>query len=73
MLKSADPNGIAYVETVNLDGETNLKHKQALRDLQDAISSPADASTIDGSVFCDLPNDQLYNFDGMMKLSVKNS
>ena len=27
LLKSADPNGIAYVETVSLDGETNLKHK----------------------------------------------
>jgi len=27
LLKSSDPNGIAYVETVNLDGETNLKHK----------------------------------------------
>ena len=29
MLSSALPKGIAYVETKNLDGETNLKHKQA--------------------------------------------
>ena len=29
MLNSALPKGIAYVETKNLDGETNLKHKQA--------------------------------------------
>ena len=33
LIKSADPSGIAYVETVNLDGETNLKHKQAVRDM----------------------------------------
>ena len=68
LLKSSDPNGIAYVETVNLDGETNLKHKQAIRDMQDAISSPADAGTVDGTIHCDFPNDQLYNFEGMMQL-----
>lgn len=73
LLKSADPAGIAYVETVNLDGETNLKHKQALKDMQDAILSPADASTINGSIYCDLPNDQLYYFEGIMSLAVKNS
>ena len=33
LLKSSDPSGIAYVETINLDGETNLKHKQAITDL----------------------------------------
>ena len=27
MLTSSLPKGIAYVETKNLDGETNLKHK----------------------------------------------
>lgn len=29
MLNSSLPKSIAYVETKNLDGETNLKHKQA--------------------------------------------
>ena len=29
LLSSSLPKGIAYVETKNLDGETNLKHKQA--------------------------------------------
>ncbi len=29
MVNSSLPKGIAYVETKNLDGETNLKHKQA--------------------------------------------
>lgn len=33
LLRSANSNGIAYVETKNLDGETNLKHKSALKDL----------------------------------------
>jgi P-type E1-E2 ATPase len=57
LLKSSDPSGIAYVETMSLDGETNLKHKSAIMDMQDAILSPADASTISGTVYCDRPND----------------
>ena len=28
IIASSIPKGIAYVETKNLDGETNLKHKQ---------------------------------------------
>lgn len=68
LLKSSEPSGIAYVETVNLDGETNLKHKVAIQDMQDAILSPSDASTINGTVYCDRPNDQLYYFEGVMSL-----
>jgi hypothetical protein len=31
LLSSANPEGIAYIETMNLDGETNLKLKKALK------------------------------------------
>lgn len=53
LLKSSNPNGVAYVETLSLDGETNHKHKMAIRDMQDAILSPADASTTNGHIYCD--------------------
>jgi phospholipid-transporting ATPase len=33
LVKSSNPNGIAYIETKNLDGETNLKHKNCLKNL----------------------------------------
>ena len=33
LLKSSNPSGLAYVETKNLDGETNLKHKSCIKDL----------------------------------------
>lgn len=29
LLNTSLPKGICYIETKNLDGETNLKHKQA--------------------------------------------
>lgn len=34
VLQSSDPKGVCYVETKNLDGETNLKIKQAEKELQ---------------------------------------
>jgi len=73
LLKSSNQSGIAYVETTSLDGETNLKHKSAIRDMQDAILSEADASTINGHIYCDYPDDYFYSFDGLMTIKVKNS
>ena len=35
LLNTSDEKGIAYVETKNLDGETNLKLKQTDKKLQD--------------------------------------
>lgn len=33
LLKSSNASGLCYVETKNLDGETNLKHKSSLKEL----------------------------------------
>ena len=37
LLQSTLPQGICYVETKNLDGETNLKQKQASQSLHDDL------------------------------------
>jgi phospholipid-transporting ATPase len=37
-LNSSAPQGIAYIETKNLDGETNLKHKQGSKELVEYIT-----------------------------------
>lgn len=34
ILSTSDPKGVCYVETKNLDGETNLKIKSADKELQ---------------------------------------
>lgn len=34
LLRSSDEKGLAYVETKNLDGETNMKHKKVLDEMQ---------------------------------------
>lgn len=51
-----------YVETKNLDGETNLKTKSASKQLQQLYSEMG--SQITGRVYCEVPNDQIYNFEG---------
>jgi magnesium-transporting ATPase (P-type) len=33
LLNSSGPKGICYIETKNLDGETNLKHKVANKEV----------------------------------------
>ena len=51
-----------FVETANLDGETNLKQKQAIQSLQKLNSSTL--CRLQGHIICDSPNDLLYRFEG---------
>lgn len=67
LLKSANPSGIAYIETKNLDGETNLKHKEACKETQDVLQDGAQASTWKARVVCEKPNDKLYKFEGTLE------
>jgi len=38
LAQSSDGKGVCYVETKNLDGETNLKHKMAEKSLNNRLS-----------------------------------
>ena len=72
-MKSSNPSGLAYIETKNLDGETNLKHKQTVsKDLQARINSPEDAASLRGVITCESPNDQLYKFEGTLHVGREN-
>lgn len=65
-MNSSAPKGICYIETKNLDGETNLKHKQAVKKIIE--QSKDDASVLEnfsgGKVECENPNEMLYRFEG---------
>lgn len=68
LLHSAGPDGGCYVETAALDGETNLKQRQALKVTNDMIRTPEDVATFSGCAHTEQPNQDLYNFEGFMTL-----
>ncbi|THF94249.1 hypothetical protein TEA_004476 [Camellia sinensis var. sinensis] len=62
-LASTNADGVCYVETANLDGETNLKIRKALEKTWDYMT-PEKASEFKGEVQCEQPNNSLYTFTG---------
>ncbi len=66
VLSTSDANGLCYVETKNLDGETNLKPRRALK----ATSSILSEEDIERSAFvldAEPPHANLYSFNGVLK------
>ena len=66
MLSSSDPRGITFVNTMNLDGETNLKDKMALEGTAN-MQDPITLSKYVGSIDCDLPDDNLNTWKCNLK------
>ncbi|CAO2840231.1 unnamed protein product [Amaranthus hypochondriacus] len=66
LLSSSYEDGICYVETMNLDGETNLKIKRAPE-----VTSPMDDDSsfkeFKGVIKCEDPNPNLYTFVGNLE------
>lgn len=72
ILSTSDPDGACFVETRNLDGETNLKVRQALR----ATSMIRHAKDLERSKFClgvEKPHAGLYSFSGVLEWHEKRS
>ncbi|XP_074619710.1 phospholipid-transporting ATPase IA-like isoform X2 [Acropora palmata] len=72
LLSSSEPMGMCYIETSNLDGETNLKIRQALP-LTAKMTSLLDVRCMQGRVECEGPNNRLYDFVGNITLQSQKS
>ena len=64
ILQAKEPHGIAYIETMALDGETNLKSKQASPILASACKSIDGIVRNDAHLVVEDPNLNLYSFEG---------
>lgn len=64
LLHATGPNGIAYIETMALDGETNLKSKQACPLFTKHCGSPSALNGVQAKVVSEDPNLDLYNYEG---------
>jgi len=67
LLSSSEPQSMCYVETAMLDGETNLKIRQAITETTH-LTNETDFQDFNPTFECDLPNNNLYEFNGSVQL-----
>ncbi|XP_017961003.1 probable phospholipid-transporting ATPase IA isoform X2 [Drosophila navojoa] len=66
LLSSSEPQGMCFIETANLDGETNLKIRQGMPSTAKLLDTK-DLTQLQGKIECELPNRLLYEFNGVLK------
>ncbi|KAJ3191400.1 hypothetical protein HK101_007812 [Irineochytrium annulatum] len=71
LLSSSEPDALCYIETSNLDGETNLKIRQGLPETAEMLT-PHHVAQMAGLVKSELPNNSLYTFEGTLRLNGKD-
>ncbi|KAM6909972.1 phospholipid-transporting ATPase ID [Xenentodon cancila] len=65
LLSSSEPHGLCYIETAELDGETNMKVRQSVS-VTAELGDPNNLATFDGKVVCEPPNNKLDRFSGTL-------
>ncbi|XP_071029970.1 phospholipid-transporting ATPase IC-like [Oncorhynchus clarkii lewisi] len=67
LLSSSNPNSLCYVETAELDGETNLKFKMGLKVTDERLQEEDQLAQFDAVIVCEEPNNRLDKFTGTMR------
>ncbi|PUZ64409.1 hypothetical protein GQ55_3G141700 [Panicum hallii var. hallii] len=68
LLSSSYEDAICYVETMNLDGETNLKLKQSLEVTSSSLPEDESFRGFGAVIRCEDPNAHLYSFVGNIEI-----
>ncbi|KAK6140431.1 hypothetical protein DH2020_025815 [Rehmannia glutinosa] len=68
LLSTSETTGVAYVQTTNLDGESNLKTRYAKQETQ--MKNPENEK-ISGLIKCEKPNRNIYGFQANMDIDGK--
>ncbi|PWW75823.1 phospholipid-translocating P-type ATPase [Tuber magnatum] len=69
LMASSEPEGLCYIETANLDGETNLKIKQAIPETANLVS-PSELSRLSGRIRSEQPNSSLYTYEATLTIGL---
>ena len=82
LIYSSNKNGSAFIETKNLDGETNLKHKESIKDIYNWYTTGQNELTLDEvinktneldlTIQTQKPDFNLYLFDGTSKMNINH-
>lgn len=73
LLHSSGENSVAFVETMALDGETNLKSKQTTASMSKIIKSQEDILRTEAEFVIEDPNRDLYSFEGRVNVGGKQA
>ncbi|XP_078436696.1 phospholipid-transporting ATPase 1-like [Wolffia australiana] len=65
LLGTSDPNGIAYIQTMNLDGESNLKTRYARQETAAILIE----ERFSGLITCEQPNRNIYEYAGYLEFN----
>jgi len=75
LLYSSNKNGSAFTETRNLDGETNLKYRESIRNIFSHLKNfhteneiQNELKKLSGTIESEDPNANLYEFKGILNL-----
>uniref|UniRef100_A0A2R9CIA0 ATPase phospholipid transporting 8B3 n=1 Tax=Pan paniscus TaxID=9597 RepID=A0A2R9CIA0_PANPA len=71
LLASTEPSSLCYVETVDIDGETNLKFRQALMVTHKELATIKKMASFQGTVTCEAPNSRMHHFVGCLEWNDK--
>lgn len=71
VLNTSDPDGACYIETKNLDGETNLKVRQALHAGR-KVKRARECERTDFWIESEAPHPNLYQYSGAARWNQKN-
>jgi len=66
VMKSSDDNGLCYLETTNLDGESALKPRQGIISYHKKIQNEKDLAAVSDTIEVDLPNNNIYKVEGFV-------
>ncbi|XP_078379616.1 phospholipid-transporting ATPase ID-like isoform X2 [Oculina patagonica] len=66
VLTTSEENGLCYIETAELDGETNLKCRQPLPETGELGDDEEQLSKVKMEISCDPPNNRLDKLKGVL-------
>nr|XP_044609522.1 phospholipid-transporting ATPase IK isoform X1 [Equus asinus] len=67
LLASTEPSSLCYVETADIDGETNLKFRQAPMVTHHELNNVKKMASFQGKVVCEEPNSRMHQFVGCLE------
>uniref|UniRef100_H3C900 Phospholipid-transporting ATPase n=1 Tax=Tetraodon nigroviridis TaxID=99883 RepID=H3C900_TETNG len=65
VLSTSEPHGLCYIETAELDGETNTKVRQSVS-VTSELGDSNNLASFNGEVVCEPPNNKLDRFSGTL-------